>query len=63
MILKLKAKGKTGILVTHDMPVAFEVCDRIAMLLKGEISVVATVDEIRQDSNHPIRKFAEGGLP
>lgn len=31
MILRLKKMGVTSILVTHDMPSAFAVCDRIAL--------------------------------
>lgn len=60
MIHKLKKMGKTGILVTHDMPVAFDVCDRIAMLIKGKIVYVASPAEIRADKEHPIWKFAQG---
>lgn len=60
MILKLKSMGKTGILVTHDMPVAFAVCDRIAMIVQGEILAIATPAEIQNQQNHPIRNFAEG---
>lgn len=37
MILRLKKRGVTSILVTHDMPVAFRVCDRISILSGGEL--------------------------
>jgi len=62
MILRLKKMGKTGILVTHDMPVAFQVCDRIAMLEHGKIGVIADVKDILMDPNHPIKRFAEGDV-
>lgn len=62
MILKLKTMKKTGILVTHDMPVAFEVCDRIAMLVKGKILAISTPAEIQANREHPIWKFAQGEL-
>lgn len=62
MILRLKQKGKTGILVTHDMPVAFAVCDRIAMLVGGVVSSVATPGEIMDNREHPISRFAFGEL-
>lgn len=60
MILQLKRMGKTGILVTHDMPVAFAVCDRIAMIMNGRILAIATPQEIQAKMDHPIRNFAEG---
>lgn len=62
MILRLKDKDKTGILVTHDMPVAFEVCDRIAMLNHGRLDVIGTPREILKDKKHPISVFASGEL-
>lgn len=60
MILNLKSKGKTSVLVTHDMPVAFQVCDRIAMLQNGRIGVVSTIPEILSSDDHPIKQFSEG---
>lgn len=50
MMLRLKQKGATAIFVTHDMPAAFSVCDRIAVLKHGRIHAIGTRDEIeRQD--------------
>lgn len=60
MILQLKEKGISGILVTHDMPIAFHVCDRIALLKNGVITVIAKPEEIKNNPNHPILKFSEG---
>lgn len=62
MILRLKQKGKTGILVTHDMPVAFNVCDRIAMLNQGMIDLIGTPADILANLEHPIAKFASGEM-
>ncbi len=60
LILQLKATGSTSILVTHDMPVAFAVCDRIAMLMDGKIKVIGTVDEIEAQESNLIAQFAQG---
>lgn len=60
MIDRLKEKRKTGILVTHDMPVAFEVCDRIAMLVEGRLAVIDEPEKILGDKKHPISLFASG---
>ena len=62
MILQMKAKGTTSIIVTHDMPVAFAVCDRIAILVKGKIDSIGTIDEIEDKSNHLILRFVQGEI-
>lgn len=60
LILRMRSKGTTSILVTHDMPVAFAVCDRIAMLMDGEIKAIGTVEEIERQNTNLIAKFAQG---
>lgn len=62
MVLRLKSTGVTSILVTHDMPFAFAVCDRIAMLMDGKIRAIGTVDEIEQQDQNLIAKFAQGEM-
>ena len=62
MIKKLKSSGITSVLVTHDMPVAFTVCDRIAILLNGKIQDIGTVEEIEERSNNLILRFAQGDI-
>lgn len=55
--------GVTSIAVTHDMQSTFEFSDRIAMLWKGKIIGVGTVDEMRNSENDIIRQFINGSLP
>lgn len=62
MVLRLKSTGVTSILVTHDMPFAFAVCDRIAMLMDGKIRAIGTVDEIEKQDENLIARFAQGEL-
>jgi phospholipid/cholesterol/gamma-HCH transport system ATP-binding protein len=62
MIKQLKSKGITSVLVTHDMPVAFSVCDRIAILFKGKIQDIGSVEEIEERSNNLILRFAQGDI-
>lgn len=45
----LKARGRAGILVTHDMPTAMATCDRMSLLLKGRIAVTGRTEEIKDD--------------
>jgi ABC-2 type transport system ATP-binding protein len=42
----LAAEGRTVFLSTHTMEVAAEVCDRLAIIHKGRIAVLGTVQEI-----------------
>ncbi|MGE3972970.1 MAG: ABC transporter ATP-binding protein [Bdellovibrionales bacterium] len=63
MILRLKAKGVTSILVTHDMPSAFAVCDRIAMLKHGRIAASGTREELDKNESGLIHEFIQGEEP
>ncbi len=61
LILKLQGElGVTSIVVTHDMPSAFKIADRIAMLSQGKIIFVGTVDEIKKTDHPVVRQFIEG---
>ena len=61
LIIKLqKELGVTSIVVTHDMPSAFKIADRMAMLSRGKIVFSGTVDEVRQTDHPMVRQFIEG---
>jgi ABC-2 type transport system ATP-binding protein len=45
-IRKLKARGKTIVMASHDMAEVEELCDRIAILKAGEIAFIGTVSEL-----------------
>jgi len=60
LILLLKeAFHMTVIVVTHEMPSAFRIADRIAMLHKGVFSSVGTKDEIRASQDPRVRHFLD----
>ncbi len=59
-ILVLKKQGVTSILVTHDMPTAYAVCDRMALLMGGSIAAQGSTKELAQDKNNIIQKFING---
>jgi phospholipid/cholesterol/gamma-HCH transport system ATP-binding protein len=60
LILLLKqAFQMTVIVVTHELPSAFRIADRIAMLYKGAFLSVGTKDEIRSSENPRIRQFLD----
>jgi phospholipid/cholesterol/gamma-HCH transport system ATP-binding protein len=61
LILKLKKRlGVTSVVVTHDMPSAFKIADRIIMLHDGRFIFDGTADEIRQCEDERVRRFIEG---
>jgi phospholipid/cholesterol/gamma-HCH transport system ATP-binding protein len=61
LILDMQSKlGVTSVVVTHDMVSAFKVADRIAMLYKGRIIEIGTVEEIKNTSNPFVKQFITG---
>lgn len=52
--------GVTSVLVTHDMESAYYAADRIAMLYKGKIVQIGTVDEIKNSKNPIVNAFING---
>lgn len=61
-ILKLKKKGATSILVTHDMPTALAVCDKLVYLLNGKVESSVVCSDIYSKPNDSLMKFIEGEL-
>jgi phospholipid/cholesterol/gamma-HCH transport system ATP-binding protein len=48
LILKLRdAAGMTIVVVTHELESAFRIADRLAVLDRGEILIMGSVDEVR----------------
>jgi phospholipid/cholesterol/gamma-HCH transport system ATP-binding protein len=60
MVRTREALGVTGLVITHDMRSAYTVGDRIAMLYRGRVRQVGTVEEIRNSSDRVVRGFIEG---
>jgi phospholipid/cholesterol/gamma-HCH transport system ATP-binding protein len=59
-ILSFKKKGMTAIFVTHDIPAAFEICDRIAILNQGKIELVMGVEEMKHSNHVLVKSFTTG---
>jgi phospholipid/cholesterol/gamma-HCH transport system ATP-binding protein len=62
LILRLKAKGVTSILVTHDIPTALAVCDKFAFLKDKVIAEQGTIDQLKHRNDSLIQQFIEGNL-
>lgn len=59
-MLYLKKRGTTSVLVTHDMPVALKVSDRIALLMNGKMNDIETPETLKKTRNILIKNFIEG---
>jgi phospholipid/cholesterol/gamma-HCH transport system ATP-binding protein len=61
LIMDLKSRlGVTSIVVTHDMPAALKLSDRVAMLHEGRIAAMGTPQEILATQESLIRDFMAG---
>jgi phospholipid/cholesterol/gamma-HCH transport system ATP-binding protein len=61
LILDLRGKlGMTSIVVTHDIPSAYKISDRIAMIREGKIIFEGTPGEIRASHNPYVQRFIGG---
>ncbi len=59
IVLLKEAFHMTVIVVTHELPSAFRIADRIAMLYKGTFSSIGTKDQIRASENPRVRQFLD----
>lgn len=50
----------TVFLVTHDLDTLFEVCDRVAVLLRGRVAALGTLDEVRASHEPWIKEYFSG---
>jgi phospholipid/cholesterol/gamma-HCH transport system ATP-binding protein len=51
--------GITMVVVTHDLPSAYEIADRIVVLLDGKVAALGPRDEVWHSTNPRIRDFIE----
>lgn len=61
LILKLKAKHVTQIVVTHDLPTADRVADSILMIQQGRVIFEGTAQNLQQSQDPDVRAFIEPG--
>ncbi|HEB53405.1 MAG TPA: ATP-binding cassette domain-containing protein [bacterium] len=64
VIVKLnKVFGITMVVVTHDLPSAYAIADRIVVLLDGRVAALGPRDEVWHHSDPRLRDFIERRLP
>jgi len=61
--LKDKHNAASIILITHDLAVVAETCDRVIVMYGGKVQEVGTVEQIFNDPQHPYTKGLLGSLP
>jgi ABC-2 type transport system ATP-binding protein len=57
LLADLKQRGRTVFMSSHVLSEVASVCDRIALLRKGELGLLATIDEIRKLAPRRVRVF------
>jgi oligopeptide/dipeptide ABC transporter ATP-binding protein len=67
-ILELLSKlcdelGLALVLVTHDLPVVAQVCDRAAVMYAGEIVETGTIDDLFHAPRHPYTRLLFAATP
>jgi peptide/nickel transport system ATP-binding protein len=55
--------GLALVLVTHDLPVVAQVCDRAAVMYAGELMEVGSTDRLYHDPRHPYTRLLFAATP
>ena len=64
MMMELKRKlGTSMILITHDLGVVAETCDKVAVIYAGQIMESGTKEDIFRHPTHPYTQGLFGSLP
>jgi len=65
LMLELKARraGAAILLITHNLAVVAETCDRVAVMYGGKIQEVAPVEELFRNPLHPYTQGLIGSIP
>lgn len=57
---KFKQKGLSGIFVTHDIPAALKICDRVVILRQGKVGFNGSTDEFENSTDPFVQSFLSG---
>ncbi|QDU62942.1 Oligopeptide transport ATP-binding protein OppD [Planctomycetes bacterium Pan216] len=63
LAMKEKKAGSSIILITHDLAVVAETCDRVVVMYGGKIQEVGTVHQIFEEPKHPYTRGLLASLP
>jgi len=63
MSLKDKRSDSAILLITHDLAVVAETCDRVIVMYGGQVQEIASVDELFKNPLHPYTKALMDSIP
>lgn len=64
LIDRLKQENNTAVLlITHDLGVVAEICDKVAIMYAGEIVESGSLEDIYEHTAHPYTKGLFGSIP
>lgn len=63
MELKQRRSEAAIVLITHDLAVVAEICQRVIVMYGGKIQEVASVEELFANPNHPYTKGLMASIP
>ena len=61
--LQHKREGSSTILITHDLAVVAETCDRVIVMYGGKIQETGSTQELFRDPKHPYTRGLMGSIP
>lgn len=63
LLAGLEDQERSLLVITHDVDLAFEICDRIAVVYAGEIVEMGKIDDVVSEPMHPYTKGLLGSTP
>jgi len=63
MVLKEKREDAAILLITHDLAVIAETCDRVIVMYGGKIQEIADINELFSNPTHPYTKALMQSIP
>jgi ABC-type glutathione transport system ATPase component len=64
LLLRLRRElGLAGLVITHDLGLAWNIADRVAVMYRGELVEVGTVEEVLLDPKHEYTRSLLAALP
>ncbi len=64
LLLRLRARlGLAALVITHDLGLAWNIADRVAVMYRGELVEVGPVDEVLRDPKHDYTRSLLAALP
>ena len=64
LLLRLRVeRGLSTLVITHDLGLAWNIADRVAVMYRGEIVEVGTVEQVLLDPRHDYTKTLLAAVP